>query len=122
MKKLLFFVLTLSSTAYSSINNEMYENSYGTYSSSFDLDGWYALSDRARREAIKIHLADSIMKKQKYPLTYALCVSEMIVKQLTRNEVKEYPVANKRPSRDRIAKIMSNSIGDVANDCLEFAK
>lgn len=125
MKKL-FFIMLISSTAYSSINNEMYENQSNSYNSTVNLNDWYALSDRERRDFITMHLGEDILRNNPgMPIKFAYCSGDMIAKQLTRNEVREYPIANAKNqylNPDRYAEIMSNVTRDVAKNCANYAK
>ncbi|WHP46997.1 hypothetical protein QMO40_10305 [Mannheimia bovis] len=109
MKKYLFFAfMTLSNVAYS------------------NLDVWYSVSDKERREFIAKHFAEEMVRgDQNTPYDYAICSGRMLAKQLTRDEVKEYPLANTKPqylTQDRRIEIMSNLPREILQNCAKHAQ
>lgn len=121
MKKVLFFILTLSSTAYSGINNEMYDKSDNLTS---NLATWYAASDNEKREFIEFRLAADMMETHRVPADYAICSSMAMVKQLTRDEVTEFPLNIKKRylTPDRYAEVLSNATREVAKNCFKYIR
>ncbi|HDL1112859.1 TPA: hypothetical protein PWU90_001112 [Mannheimia haemolytica] len=107
MKKYLFFAfMTLSNVAYS------------------NLDEWYSASDKERREFIAKHFAEETVRSDRNtPYDYAMCTGRMFAKQLTRDEVKGYPLANTKPqylTRDRRIEIMSNLPREILQNCAKY--
>ncbi|WP_409040659.1 hypothetical protein HS056_08860 [Mannheimia haemolytica] len=107
MKKYLFFAfMTLSNVAYP------------------NLDEWYSAPDKERREFIAKHFAEETVRSDRNtPYDYAMCTGRMFAKQLTRDEVKDYPLANTKPqylTRDRRIEIMSNLPREILQNCAKY--
>lgn len=54
-----------------------------------------------------------------------MCTGRMFAKQLTRDEVKDYPLANTKPqylTRDRRIEIMSNLPREILQNCAKYAQ
>lgn len=108
MKKILFSsVILLSNVAYSN----------------FNLDAWYSASDKERRDWIARHFAENMDKDVAYE--FRICSGRMLAKQLTRDEVREYPLADTKPqylTRDRKIELMSNLPREILQNCAKYVQ
>lgn len=70
-----------------------------------------------------IFAEETVRSDRNTPYDYAMCTGRMFAKQLTRDEVKDYPLANTKPqylTRDRRIEIMSNLPREILQNCAKY--